>query len=96
MSGTIVSRPTTGATKAITQLALRLTSGDKDPIRGMTVPDGRQMFSVYDAMWNTGAYVSRDAVTSAWSGLMKSEYENEVRGLIAKELFAAKNGYPGP
>ena len=50
MSGTIVSRPTTGATKAITQLALRLTSGDKDPIRGMTVPDGRQMFSVYDAM----------------------------------------------
>ena len=69
----------TSATQAVTQLAIRLTSGDKDPIRGMKAPDGRTVFSVYDAMWNTGAYATRDAVTSAWTTLLLTDFGEDVR-----------------
>ena len=77
------------ATQLVTQLALRLTSGDKDPIRGTKTADGRTVFSVYDAMWNTGAYASRDAVTSAWTRLMQSEFGDAV------SLLAMVYKFPG-
>ena len=76
---TIVSRTVASTTEAITELAIRLTAGDKEPIRGMKTPSGRSVYSIYDAMWNTGAYKSRDAVTSAWTTLLKSVHSDEVR-----------------
>ena len=81
---------TTSATQAITQLALRLTADDKEPIRGMKTPDGRSIFSVYDAMWNTGAYVSRDAVKSAWKRLMQSEFKEEVGRMTTYFQFSGQ------
>ena len=65
-------------TQAFAQLALKLTSGDKEDIRGMKMADGRHMFSVYDIMWNTGAYESRDAVTGAWTRLMQSKQGKQI------------------
>ena len=73
---------TRNATQAVTELAIRLTSGDKDPIRGMKAPDGRSVFSVYDAMWNTGAYATRDAVTSAWTTLLHTDFGEAVRASV--------------
>ena len=68
------------ATQLVTQLALRLTSGDTDPIRGMKMADGRSVFSVFDAMWNTGAYAGRSGVKMAFARLIAdgSEYRDEV------------------
>jgi hypothetical protein len=40
-------------TKDITQFAIRLMLGDKEQILCMKTADGRAVFSVYDAMWNT-------------------------------------------
>ena len=76
------------ATQLVTQLAIRLTSGDKDPIRGMKAPDGRTVFSVYDAMWNTGAYATRDAVTSAWTTLLKTDFGESVRASVTVCKFS--------
>ena len=77
---TLATRNHVSATHAVTQLAIRLTSGDKDPIRGMKAPDGRTVFSVYDAMWNTGAYAGRSGVKMAFARLIAngSEYKEEV------------------
>ena len=72
------------------ELAIRLTSGDKDPIRGMKTPGGRSLFSVYDAMWNTGAYPSYAAVKTAWARLTQSEFQEEVRAITTYLKF------PGP
>jgi HAMP domain-containing protein len=66
------------AIQMVTQLALRLTSGDKDPIRGTKTVNGRTVFSVYDAMRNTGAFVSPSAVKNSWARLLDSEFKNEV------------------
>jgi Meiotically up-regulated gene 113 len=80
----------TSATQAIAQLAIRLTSGDKEPVRVMQMPDDSTLFSVYDVMWNTGAYHSRDAVTSAWTTLLKSEFKEDI------QLMARYLQFPGP
>ena len=74
-------------TQAFAQLALKLTSGDKEDIRGMKMADGRHMFSVYDIMWNTGAYESRDAVTGAWTRLLQSAVGGDLEKLFTKEQF---------
>ena len=66
------------AAQAVKQLAMKLTSGDTNPIRGMRLADGRSVYSVYDAMWNTGAYTSYGAVKTAWARLLKSEFGFEV------------------
>ena len=66
------------ATQLVTKLALRLTSGDKDPIRGTKTADGRTVFSVYDAMRNTSAYPTYGAVKAAWARLLESEFKEEV------------------
>ena len=87
---TVVTRTSTSATQAVMQLAIRLTSGDQDPIRGMKLADGRSVYSVYDAMWNTGAYKTRDAVTGAWTTLLRSEYGNEVRSLTTDLQFPGR------
>jgi hypothetical protein len=78
-----LSTPQT-ATQLVTQLALRLTSGDKEPIRGMKMDDGRTVFSVYDAMWNTSAYGSKKIVSMAFSRLLSStsEHKEEVASLM--------------
>ena len=76
------------ATKAVTQLAIRLTSGSKDPIRGVQLPDDRRVFSVYDAMWNTGAYPSYDAARAAWSRLIQSEFKDEILLMTCYLKFA--------
>ena len=65
-------------TQAFAQLALKLTTGDKEDIRGMKMADGRHMFSVYDIMWNTGAYNTYDAAKKAWSRLLQSDFGEEV------------------
>jgi hypothetical protein len=77
---TIATRSGVSATQAVAQLAIRLTSGDKDPIRGMKAPDGRTVFSVFDAMWNTGAYAGKSGVNMAFGRLIAngSEYRDEV------------------
>ena len=80
----------TSATQAITNLAIRLTSGDKDPIRGMKTPDGLNVFSAYDAMSNTGAYPSYGAVKAAWARLLNSEFKEEV------VLMTYYLKFPGP
>ena len=82
----------TRATQAITQLAIRLTSGDKDPIRGTTTADGRTFFSVYDAMWNTGAYATKSTVTKAFSRMIAegSDVKEEVASICRYRKF------PGP
>ena len=73
--------------QAFAQLALKLTSGDKEDIRGMRIADGRHIFSVYDIMWNTGAYESRDAVTGAWTRLLQSAVGGDLEKLFTKEQF---------
>ena len=65
-------------TQAFAQLALKLTSGDKTDIRGRKMADGRSFFSVYDIMWNTGAYNTYDAAKKAWSLLLLSDFGEEV------------------
>ena len=72
------------ATQLVTEFALRLTSGDKDPIRGWKAPDGRKVFSVYDAMWNTGAYPSKGVVAKTFSRMISegSDTKEEVQTLI--------------
>ena len=60
----------------MTQIVLRLTDGNA-PIRGMKVA-GRNLFSVYDFLWDTGAYVSQSAVKGAWLRLTQSEHKDEV------------------
>ena len=71
----------TSSTQAIKQLAIRLTSGDKDPIRILQLPDGSTIFSTYDVMWNTRAYPSKNGVTAAFSKLISngSEYKAAVQ-----------------
>ena len=71
------------ATQLVTEFALRLTSGDKDPIRGWKAPDGRTVFSVYDAMWNTGAYPSKGVVAKTFSRMISegSDTKEEVQTL---------------
>ena len=59
--------------QAFAQFALKLTSGDKEDICCMKMADGRHIFSVYDIMWNTGAYKTYDAVTGAWTYLLRSK-----------------------
>ena len=87
---TLATRSAVSATHAVTQLAIRLTSGDKDPIRGMKAPDGRTVFSVYDAMWNTGAYATRDAVTSAWTTLLLTDFGEVVRASATYVKFPGR------
>ena len=86
-----LSTPQT-ATQLVTQLALRLTSGDKDPIRGMKTPDGRTVFSVYDAMWNTGAYPSRGVVAKTFSRMISegSDTKEEVQTLCLYIKFPGR------
>ena len=74
--------------QAFAQLALKLTSGDKEDIRGMKIADGRHIFSVYDIMWNTGAYETRDAVTGAWTHLLQSRQGKEFSEKYVKIQFA--------
>jgi hypothetical protein len=80
------------ATQLVTQLALRLTSGDKDPIRGMKTPDGRSLFSVYDAILNTGAYASKGAVLKAFSRMIAegSDTKEEVLTLCLYHKFPGR------
>ena len=80
----------TSSTQAIKQLAIRLTSGDKDPIRILQLPDGSTIFSTYDVMWNTRAYTSRDAVTSAWTTLLKSEFKEDIQLMTSYLQFAGR------
>jgi Meiotically up-regulated gene 113 len=65
------------ATQAIAHLAIRLTSGDKEPVRVMQMPDGCHVFSVYDAMWNTGGYGSKNIVSMTFSRLISPTYEHK-------------------
>ena len=74
-------------TQAFAQLALKLTSGDKTDIRGRKMADGRSFFSVYDIMWNTGAYKTYDAVKSSWTRLLQSEFGKEVGRLTTDFKF---------
>ena len=71
--------------QAFAQLALKLTSGDKTDIRGRKMADGRSFFSVYDIMWNTGAYNTYDAAKKAWSRLLRSDFGEEV-GTLSLDL----------
>ena len=73
--------------QAFAQLALKLTSGDKTDIRGRKMADGRSFFSVYDIMWNTGAYKTYDAVKSSWTRLLQSEFGKEVGRLTTDFKF---------
>ena len=57
------SAPTT--VTAMAQFVLRLTSGTT-PIRGMVIPVKGHQFSVYDFMYNTGAYSTKNAVKVAF------------------------------
>lgn len=66
---------------AVAYLALRLTAGDKDPIRGLKLADGSKVFSIYDTMWNTGDFATRDAVTGAWTRLLKMGFKHEIAPL---------------
>ena len=69
----------TSSTQAIKQLAIRLTSGDKDPIRILQMSNGSTIFSTYDLMWNTRAYPSYGAVKAAWARLINSEFKDEMQ-----------------
>ena len=63
---------------SIAQLVLRITSGDKSDIRGRKMTDGRSYFSVYDIIWNTGAYETRGAVMQAWSRLLQTKHGKKI------------------
>jgi T5orf172 domain len=80
------------ATQLFTQLALRLTSSDNEPIRGMKTPDGRSLFSVYDAMWNTGAYRSKGVVGKTFSRMISegSDGKEEVLQLTEYVKFPGR------
>ena len=82
-------RPNTAT--AMTQIVLRLTDGTT-PIRGMVVPGKGQWFSVYDFMWNTGSFSSKNAVTTIFSRMIsdKSEHKEEVTSMCCYLKF------PGP
>ena len=71
-----IATPRPNTVTAMTQIVLRLTDGNA-PIRGMKVA-GRNLFSVYDFLWDTGAYVSQSAVKGAWLRLTQSEHKDEV------------------
>ena len=77
-------------TQAFAQLALKLTSGDKTDIRGMKMADGRSFFSVYDIMWNTGAYSTEAAASGAWYRLLQSEFGLEVSRLTINLKFPGR------
>ena len=74
------SAPTT--VTEMTRIVLRLTSGTA-PIRGMVVPAKGHQFSVYDFMWNTGAWAGKSGVKMAFAKLISegSEYRQEVVNL---------------
>ena len=86
MSCATVARPTTAT--AMTQIVLRLTNGSA-PIRGMKF-QGSNLFSVYDFMWNTGAFVSKGAAAASWTRLTQSEHKEEV------SRFTSNLKFPGP
>ena len=44
----------------------------------MKMADGRNLFSVYDIMWNSGAYKTYNAAKKAWSRLLQSDFGEEV------------------
>lgn len=89
MSCASVARPTTVA--AMTQIVLRLTSGSA-PIRGMRVEGRGNCFSVYDFMWNTGAYTSKGVVLKTFSRLISdgTDTQSEVKSICLYLKF------PGP
>lgn len=85
----VAPRPKT--VTAMTQIVLRLTNGAA-PIRGMMVPGKGQQFSVYDFMWNTGSFSSKNAITTTFSRMVadSSEHKGEVTSLCCYLKF------PGP
>ena len=81
--------PQANTVTTMTQIVLRLTNGTA-PIRGMKVPGKGNLFSVYDMLWNTGAYVSKGAAAASWLRLTQSEHSTEV------SRFTSNLKFPGP
>ena len=81
---------------SLTQVVLRLTNGA--PIRGMKVIGKGNLFSVYDFMWNTGAYSSKGVVKKTFSRMVSdgSECQKEVESLCLHFKFEGQGQKPTP
>ena len=88
---TSVAIPPPTTVTAMTQIVLRLMGGNA-PIRGMNVPGKGNLFSVYDFMWNTGAYASKSSVTKAFSRMIAEG--SDVKEEVASMCHYLK--FPGP
>ena len=86
------------ATKAITQLAIRLMLGDKEQIHCMKTADWRTVFRVYEAMWNTSAYASKGVVAKTFSRLISegSDTSEEVLLICLYVQFPSTGQHPTP
>ena len=83
---------TGNTTDKLKQVVLRVTTANA-PVRGVKVPGGHFMFSVYDFMWNTGAYESKGLVNKIFLLMISSGYyKDEINRMCMYIKFPKGQG----